>query len=51
MKKNEALLYTRVEVFIVVVVIERILAAREKQNMMKKLNMVVGGFLANWEPA
>jgi hypothetical protein len=41
-----SLAYLPLEVFIVVVVIERILAAREKQNMMEKLNMVVGGFFS-----
>jgi hypothetical protein len=46
-----SLAYLPLEVFIVVIVIERILAAREKQNVMEKLNMVLGGFSANWEPA
>jgi hypothetical protein len=34
------------EVFLVVVVIERILARREKQAMLHKLNMVVGAFFS-----
>lgn len=39
------------EVFLVVIVIERILARREKQAMLHKLNMVVGAFFSeagNW---
>jgi hypothetical protein len=38
------LAFLPLEVFIVVVVIERILARREKQAMLQKLNMVVGAF-------
>ena len=34
------------EVFIVVILIERIIAYREKQTMMKKLNMVIGAFFS-----
>lgn len=34
------------EVFIVVVLIERIFAYREKQTMLKKLNMVIGAFFS-----
>ena len=34
------------EVFLVVVVIERILARREKQAMLNKLNMVIGAFFS-----
>jgi len=34
------------EVFLVVIVLERILANREKQAMMQKLNMVVGAFFS-----
>jgi hypothetical protein len=39
------------EVFLVVIVIERILARREKQAMLHKLNMVIGAFFSevgNW---
>jgi hypothetical protein len=39
------------EVFLVVIVIERILARREKQAMLHKLNMVIGAFfteVGNW---
>jgi hypothetical protein len=35
-----------IEAFIVVVVIERILARREKQEMLYKLNMVIGAFFS-----
>lgn len=34
------------EVFLVVIVIERILARREKQAMLRKLNMVIGAFFS-----
>jgi hypothetical protein len=34
------------EVFLVVIVIERILARREKQAVLKKLNMVIGAFFS-----
>jgi hypothetical protein len=34
------------EVFIVVIVIERVLARREKQNMLYKLNMAIGAFFS-----
>ncbi|MFC1955724.1 hypothetical protein ACFLWZ_04245 [Chloroflexota bacterium] len=34
------------EVFIVVILIERFIAYREKQTMMKKLNMVIGAFFS-----
>lgn len=34
------------EVFLVVVVIERLLARREKQSMLNKLNMVIGAFFS-----
>jgi hypothetical protein len=34
------------EVFLVVIVIERILARREKQSILQKLNMVVGAFFS-----
>ena len=35
-----------IEVFLVVIVIERILALREKQSMLQKLNMVIGAFFS-----
>jgi hypothetical protein len=35
-----------IEVFLVVIVIERILARREKQAMLQKLNMVIGAFFS-----
>ena len=35
-----------IEVFLVVLVIERILAQREKQSMLQKLNMVIGAFFS-----
>lgn len=38
------LAFVPLEVFLVVVVIERILSRREKQTMLNKLNMVVGAF-------
>ncbi|MDZ4247181.1 MAG: hypothetical protein U1D67_08695, partial [Dehalococcoidia bacterium] len=38
------LAFLPLEVLIVVLVIEKILARREKQAMLQKLNMVVGGF-------
>ena len=41
-----ALAYLPLEVFLVVVVIERLLVRREKQTLMQKLNMVVGGFFS-----
>jgi hypothetical protein len=41
-----ALAYLPLEVFIVVIVIERVLATREKQNVIQKLNMVLGGFFS-----
>jgi hypothetical protein len=34
------------EVFLVVIVIEKILARREKQSMLQKLNMVIGAFFS-----
>jgi len=40
------LAFLPLEVFLVVVVIERILAYREKQATMKKLNMVIGAFFS-----
>jgi len=40
------LAFLPLEVFIVVIVIERILARREKQAIFKKLNMVVGAFFS-----
>ncbi len=40
------LAFLPLEVFIVVVVIERILARRDKQAMLQKLNMVVGAFFS-----
>jgi hypothetical protein len=40
------LAFLPLEVFLVVVVIERILARREKQATMQKLNMVVGAFFS-----
>lgn len=45
------LAFLPLEVFLVVIVIERVLARREKQAIMQKLNMVVGAFLARWEPS
>jgi hypothetical protein len=41
-----ALAYLPLEVFLVVVLIERLLARREKVQLMQKLNMVVGGFFS-----
>src|SRR4030042_1317024 len=38
------LAFLPLEVFLVVIVIERVLARREKQAIMQKLNMVVGAF-------
>lgn len=40
------LAFLPLEVFLVVIVIERILAHREKQAMLQKLNMVVGAFFS-----
>jgi hypothetical protein len=40
------LAFLPLEVFIVVIVIERILAYREKQTLLSKLNMVVGAFFS-----
>jgi hypothetical protein len=40
------LAFLPLEVFLVVVVIERVLASREKQAIMQKLNMVVGAFFS-----
>jgi hypothetical protein len=40
------LAFLPLEVLLVVVVIERVLASREKQAMMQKLNMVVGAFFS-----
>ncbi len=40
------LAFLPLEVFLVVIVIERILARREKQSMLKKLNMVIGAFFS-----
>ncbi|MFC1963899.1 hypothetical protein ACFLV1_00790 [Chloroflexota bacterium] len=40
------LAFLPIEVFIVVIVIERILARREKQAMLKKMNMVIGAFFS-----
>lgn len=40
------LAFLPLEVFLVVIVIERVLAHREKQAMMQKLNMVVGAFFS-----
>lgn len=40
------LAFLPLEVFLVVIVIERILSHREKQAMMKKLNMVIGAFFS-----
>jgi len=40
------LAFLPLEVFLVVVVIERVLANREKQAIMQKLNMVVGAFFS-----
>ncbi len=45
------LAFLPLEVFLVVIVIERVLARREKQAIMQKLNMEVGAFLARWEPS
>ncbi len=45
------LAFLPLEVFIVVIVIERILSRREKQAMLYKLNMVIGAFFSevgNW---
>ena len=43
------LAFLPLEVFLVVIVIERVLARREKQAIMQKLNMVVGAFSVRWE--
>ncbi|HDN67637.1 MAG TPA: hypothetical protein ENF86_01640 [Firmicutes bacterium] len=40
------LAFLPLEVFLVVIVIERILTRREKQSMLQKLNMVVGAFFS-----
>jgi vacuolar-type H+-ATPase subunit I/STV1 len=40
------LAFLPLEVFLVVIVIERVLASREKQAMMQKLNMVIGAFFS-----
>jgi len=40
------LAFLPIEVFLVVIVIERILARREKQAILQKLNMVVGAFFS-----
>jgi len=40
------LAFLPIEVFLVVIVIERILARREKRALMQKLNMVVGAFFS-----
>jgi hypothetical protein len=42
------LAFLPLEVLFVVVIIERLLARRETQAKLEKLNMVVGAFLANW---
>ncbi len=44
------LAFLPLEVFLVVIVIECILARREKQAILQKLNMVVGAFSVKWEP-
>lgn len=36
------------EVFLVTLVVHNLLAHREKQALFKKMNMVIGGFLAKW---
>jgi hypothetical protein len=41
-----SLAYLPLEVFLVVVLIERLLARREKLMLMQKLNMVIGGFFS-----
>lgn len=38
--------YLPLEVFLVVIVIERVLARREKQSMLQKMNMVIGAFFS-----
>jgi hypothetical protein len=38
--------YLPLEVFLVVVVIERVLARREKHSMLQKMNMVIGAFFS-----
>lgn len=40
------LAFLPLEVFLVVIVLERILAHREKQNILQKLNMVIGAFFS-----
>lgn len=40
------LAFLPLEVFLVVIVIERILARRERQSIMQKLNMVIGAFFS-----
>ncbi len=38
--------YLPLEVFLVVIVIERVLARQEKQSMLQKMNMVIGAFFS-----
>src|SRR4030042_5894951 len=38
--------YLPLEVFLVVIVIERVLSRREKQSMLHKLNMAIGAFFS-----
>jgi hypothetical protein len=40
------LAFLPIEVFLVVIVIERVMALREKQAMLQKLNMVIGAFFS-----
>src|SRR4030042_4916835 len=40
------LAFLPIEVFLVVIVIERILSQREKRSMLQKLNMVIGAFFS-----
>ncbi|MCJ7828657.1 MAG: hypothetical protein MUP81_02820 [Dehalococcoidia bacterium] len=40
------LAFLPLEVFLVIIVVERLLARREKQAIMQKLNMVVGAFFS-----
>jgi hypothetical protein len=44
------LAFLPIEVFLVVIVIERILSRREKQITLQKLNMVMGAFSVKWDP-
>lgn len=38
-----------IEVLLVTLIIHQLLSRREKQAMLKKLNMVIGAFFSEWE--